>query len=243
MTVTHKLTMDLSRCEILPTLDMRQHDQFSRQVALHLTVDGEPFPIPSDAGVLICYTRSDGVSGCYDTLPGGIAAWSVSGNCLTVSVAPEILETEGTASVSARLILGESVLHTFSFYIQVGPTQAVGEPGAAAGICWYLPMPAGAAAGQFLQAAEVDEKGFITRLEAVDAPKFDTAVCVLGQVTAQRLRVTGRFSTDAGITATLNGSRLQNVGTPTADKDAANKLYVDKAIADAIAALQTGENS
>ncbi len=240
MIVTHKLTMDLSRCEILPTLDMRQYDQFSRQVALYLTMEGDPFLIPEDTGVLICYTRSDGVSGCYDTLAGGTAAWSVSSNCLTVSIAPEILITEGNASVSARLIRGEKVLHTFCFYIQVGKGPHIMDPDQPHSICWYLPMPESAAAGQFLQAAEVDENGFIIRLEAVDAPQFDTTVCVLGQVTAQRLRVTGRFSTDEGITVTLNGSRLQDVGTPSLDTDGANKAYVDQAISSALAALQTG---
>ncbi len=44
----------------------------------------------------------------------------------------------------------------------------------------------------------------------------------------QRVNVTGTFSTDYGAQVTFGGNRLQDVQTPEADTDAANKAYADE---------------
>ena len=237
MHVNHQIRMDLICSEAVPTLEMVQYDQLSRQVEIALYCGEEAFTIPEDVGVLIHYVRSDGVSGVYDVMADGTAAWTISENLLTIQIAPEVLEVEGTAAVSARLIRGIRTLNTFTFLIQVHKGLPTGEEAGEYKLCWYLSAPPAAVAGQYLAVASVDENGVVTALTAVDAPEFDTSFGVWGEVYAQKLRVTGRFSTDSGITVTFNGNRLQSLADPTEDTDAATKAYVDNAIANALASL------
>lgn len=237
MHVNHKIRMDLLGTEPIPTLEMMQHDQLSRQVEITLYCGEESFSVPEDAGVMIHYLRGDGISGVYDTMADGTNAWSATENVLTIQIAPEVLNAEGTAAVSARLIRGARTLNTFTFLIRIHKALPTGQEEQSAKLCWYLSAPPVAAAGQYLAVASVDENGVVTALTAVDAPKFDTSFGIWGEVYAQKLRITGRLSTDSGITVTFNGSRLQGVGTPTEDSDAATKAYVDQAIADALANL------
>lgn len=237
MHVNHTIHMDLLGAEPIPTLDMMQYDQLSRQVDMALFCGQEAFQIPQDAGVLIHYVRGNGESGVYDSMSDGTRAWSISGNRLTIAIAPEVLLYEGTAAVSARLTLGTRTLNTFTFLIQIHKGMPSGQVSGSHKLCWYLSAPPVAAQGQLLAVASVDENGVITEVTAIDSPKFDTSFGIWGEVYAQKLRVTGRFSTDSKITVTFNGNRLQSVGEPTADTDAATKAYVDKAIADAISML------
>lgn len=234
MYVSHKIRMNLIDSEAIPTLEMMQYDQLSRQVELSLYCGEEPFEIPGDAGVIIHYIRGDGTAGTYDALADGNPAWQAEGNRLVLKIAPEILSIEGTAAVSARLIRGIRTLNTFTFLIRVHKGLPAGENGGEHKLCWYLSAPPLAAKGQLLAVASVDENGVVTALEAVDAPEFDTSFVILGETFAQKLRVLGRFSTDYGINVIFNNNRLQKVAEPQEDTDAANKAYVDQAIANAL---------
>ena len=183
---------------------------------------------------MIHYLRGDGTSGAYDAMPDGTSAWQIKENLLTLNIAPELLSAEGNAAISARLIQGIRTLNTFAFLIQVHKGMPAGESGGAHRVCWYLAAPPVASQGQYLAVASVDENGIVTALEAVDAPQIDTSFLVLGEVYAQKLRVTGRFSTDSGINVIFNNNRLQKVGEPQTDTDGVNKAYVDAAIANAL---------
>ncbi len=234
MYVNHKIHMNLIESEAIPTLEMVQYDQMSRQVELALYCGEDPFTIPEDIGVMIHYLRGDGVAGTYDAMADGSHAWQVTDNLLTLKIAPEVLSSEGTAALSARLIRGTRTLNTFTFLIRVHKGLPAGEGGGEHKLCWYLSAPPVASKGQFLAVASVDENGIVTALEAVDVPEFDTSFVVLGETFAQKLRVLGRFSTDYGINVIFNNNRLQKVAEPQEDTDAANKAYVDSAIANAL---------
>lgn len=234
MYVNHKIRMDFAQPEAIATLEMMQYDQLSRQVELSLYCDGEPFVIPEDAGVMIHYLKGDGAAGAYDAMSDGTPAWNASENLLVLKIAPEILASQGTAAVSARLIRGTRTLNTFTFLIRVHKGIPAGESGAPYRLCWYLAAPPVASQGQYLAVASVDENGIVTALEAVDAPQIDTSFLVLGEVYAQKIRVTGRFSVDSGINVIFNNNRLQKVGDPQEDTDGVNKAYVDAAIANAL---------
>lgn len=235
MYVNHKVHMNLMDAEAIPTLEMVQHDQLSRQVELSLYCGKEPFIIPEDAGVMIHYLTAGGKSGVYDSHGDGTPAWKTTGNCLTVSVSPEILSEEGTAAISARLIRGIRTLNTFTFLIRVHKGIPTGENTGDYRLCWYLAAPPVATAGQYLAVASVDENGVVTGVTAADAPQIDTSFGIWGQLYAQKLRITGTFSTDSGISVSFNNNRLQKVGEPQADTDGANKAYVDRCIAEALA--------
>lgn len=234
MYVNHKIHMNLIEAEAVPTLEMVQFDQLSRQVELALYCGEEPFGIPQDAGVMIHYLRGDGSAGSYDAMADGTPAWQAEENRLVLKIAPEVLSCEGTAAVSARLIRGIRTLNTFTFLIRVHKGLPAVEGGEAHRLCWYLSAPPLAAKGQLLAVAAVDEYGVVTALEAVDVPEFDTSFVILGETYAQKLRVLGRFSTDYGIDVIFNNNRLQKVAAPQAETDAANKAYVDSAIANAL---------
>lgn len=234
MYINHKIHMNLLESETIPTLEMVQFDQLSRRVELALYCGEEPFPIPGDCGVMIYYLRGDGVADAYNAMADGSAAWQIKENLLTLTIAPEILSEEGTAAVSVRLIQGVRTLNTFTFLIQVHKGIPAVETGGTHRICWYLSAPPVASQGQFLAVASVDENGMVSALKAVDAPEIDLSFLVIGEVYAQKLRVTGRFSTDSGINVVFNNNRLQKVGAPQADTDGVNKAYVDAAIANAL---------
>lgn len=235
MYVNHKIHMNLIDAEAIPTLEMVQHDQLSRQVELSLYCGEEQFLIPEDAGVMIHYLTAAGQAGVYDALPDGMPAWKMENNRLTVSISPEILAEEGTAAVSARLIQGIRTLNTFTFLIRVHKGIPTGKGSEVYRLCWYLAAPPVATAGQFLAVASVDENGIVTGVTAVDAPEIDTSFGIWGQLYAQKLRITGSFSTDSGISVSFNNNRLQKVGEPQADTDGVNKAYVDRCIAEAMA--------
>lgn len=243
MIVNHKINMDLTKADAVPTLTMMQLDQLSRQVQITLLCGEEPFVPPEDTSVLIRYLCCDGSSGAYDTMPDGTEAWMLSGNVLTLKIAPQVLAAAGCAVVSARLIRGQGILNTFDIYIQCEPAVQTGEGAGEHSLVWYLRAPVKASVGQYLMVSGVDENGVVTVLEAGDVPVFDPAYCNLGEVIAQKLRVTGRLSADFGIEVTLNGSRLRKVGAPTEDTDAANKAYVDAAIAAALQSAAEGEET
>ena len=234
MYINHKIHMNLLESETIPTLEMVQYDQLSRKVELALYCGEEPFLIPGDCGVMIHYLRGDGTSGAYDAMPDGTSAWQIKENLLTLNIAPELLSAEGNAAISARLIQGIRTLNTFAFLIQVHKGMPAGESGGAHRVCCYLAAPPVSSLWQYLAVASVDENGIVTALEAVDAPQIDTSFLVLGEVYAQKLRVTGRFSTDSGINVIFNNNRLQKVGEPQTDTDGVNKAYVDAAIANAL---------
>ena len=238
MHVNHKIRMDLTGTEAIPTLEMVCYDQLSRQVELELLCNGEAMVLPQDVRAVIHFRSADGSEGIYDTLADGSPAWSLSGNRLTVRIAPAVLQFAGVAVVCPRLIRNDRTVSTFPFFIQVHPG---GEPGAGdSGTAGYffLPVPASAVVGQVLIVASVDEQGRVTEVTTQAPPVIDYSFGVWGELYAQKMRVTSRFSTDSGIEVTFNNNRLRKVAAPQEDSDAANKAYVDKAIADAFANLE-----
>lgn len=74
----------------------------------------------------------------------------------------------------------------------------------------------------------------IAALHVPGAATFDSTVTVGGKLTASQGLEVG-----AGTTIDAGGNRIQNVGTPIADTDAANKAYVDGAVG----GLQTNVSS
>lgn len=126
MIITHKISMDLARFDAAPRFDAVQDDRYSRNVELSLYDHGEAWAIPADATAVISYEKPDNRGGQYDTMPDGTLAWRAADNVLTLALAPQVLTAAGLVSLSVQLILGDAVLSTFRFFIEVHPNVAAG---------------------------------------------------------------------------------------------------------------------
>lgn len=117
MLVTHKITIDLLRKGIAPLLDAVQGDS-ARQVEITLVAGGEGWSVPDGASFSASYRRSDGVTGNYSTV-GGVSAFSVSENKLTVAIEPKLLEEAGTVVLQVTITSGSSQVTTFDIFLRV----------------------------------------------------------------------------------------------------------------------------
>jgi hypothetical protein len=84
---------------------------------------------------------------------------------------------------------------------------------------------AGTFAGSLSSDSFFANSATIGALHVPGAATFNSTVTVGGKLTASQGLVVG-----AGATIDAGGNRIQNVGTPVADTDAANKAYVDGAV-------------
>lgn len=121
MMITSIFTMDLQQPDKPAVVNAVQEDRYTRQLQITLTSAGADWPVPGNAGVLVCYTRPDGTGGRYDILPDGAAAWSASGNVLTVILAPQVLAVPGPVSLWITLTQAQTQLSTFSVLVNVAP--------------------------------------------------------------------------------------------------------------------------
>lgn len=167
--ITNKLTMDLLAPGCPAVCSAVLDDRYTRQLEIALTLSGEAWPIPQDAAVLVTYSRPDGKGGQYDTLPSGECAWSVSGNLLTVILAPQVTAAAGAVNLWISLLRQEQQLSTFAVLLKV--EGKAGEASADApyvNISGFLPGTCGASPGQFLRITGIREDGYVTALEAMN---------------------------------------------------------------------------
>ena len=173
MVITHKLKMNMEE-EVTQRLEMPLGDVSTRSIEMLLYLRQSPWTIPEGVTVLIRYQKPDGTTGEYDTMPDGTAAWSVAGNVLTVSVAPQVLTAVGNVSLCAEMYLEEKVLHTFAVEIGVRAPFVMNRGTDTASQDYYyvtnvLRGPVTAQVGQLLAVEEVDAGGRVTKVEPVDA--------------------------------------------------------------------------
>lgn len=172
MEIIHKIKMDLVRQGITPRIPVVQGDAFSRKLTVSLFADRKPWKIPPDASVIIRYLKPDHTSGSYDTLADGTCAASISGNNVSILVAPEALALAGPVALMATILQGQKRLSTFAIGldVQADCTSGLTDEEGAAWIAAFLPSPEGAAPGQYLAVNTVDEHGHVLSVKAEDSP-------------------------------------------------------------------------
>lgn len=126
MQVTSKIKMDLTKPELSPYVNAVQGDSYSRSLEIALYTGVHPWSIPDDASVAVRYAKPDRTGGYYDTLPDGTTAWHISGNTLTIQLAPQMLTVAGNVKVQIELIQGTSILSTFCLTVRVEANAAAG---------------------------------------------------------------------------------------------------------------------
>jgi hypothetical protein len=110
-----------------PVVNAVQSDSNTRSVAISLIFENKPWEIPEGTTAAVRFKKPDGKSGLYDTLPDNNAAYSIDGNVVTVTLAPEVLTAEGNVDVAVALYNGNDVLVTFPFIVNVANNPAAGQ--------------------------------------------------------------------------------------------------------------------
>lgn len=169
MVIEHKLKMDFTKPGVLPRVDMVQGDQYTRRLTIALYANGEAWPVPENATVVIRFARSDGSGGTYDRVEDA-AAWTAEENVLTVELAPMVLLKSGPVMVAVDVLKGSKKISTFSVLVYVQPNVAFEEDlmDSHYRVAAYLPIPDGAEVGQFLKVAQVSSGGVVTKLESAN---------------------------------------------------------------------------
>lgn len=163
MIVTHKLTLDLIRWGVKPRVDVSQDDRYSRNLEILLLANGLTFTPPGECRVLIRYKKPDGTGGSYDTLPDGTRAWSITGNVLTLALAPQVCTVPGGVSMVVSMTAGSSELSSFEIQLDVHPLPGDVAPSQEyVNVTGFVPQPVTAEVGQYLQVAAVDRFGHVT---------------------------------------------------------------------------------
>lgn len=180
MEITKHIKIDLVRKGITPTVDVVRGDANSRVIEIELLQDGQAYTPPSGVKVVVKYKRPGGY-GVYEEMDDGTAAGSVSGNVLTVKIAPQALVSDGIVQLNAAMIQNSStVLHTFPIICVVAGCATVSND----------PIDVGGSTSN--------------PTDGILKSDLDAA-----------------------------GYKIVNLGTPESDSHAANKLYVDTAVANA----------
>lgn len=119
MTTTQKISMDLTRRAPTPVVYAKQGDSNSRVLDISLHSSGTEWEIPANATAVIRYRKEDGTAGIYDTLPNETAAYAISGNTLSITLAPQMLTCPGLVQADVLLSGETELLATFDFQIVV----------------------------------------------------------------------------------------------------------------------------
>ena len=113
-TVTKKLSLDVSRKNLLPNIIAKQYDTDSRFLTVQLLDDGRDLKVEAGSTVIISFRRADG------------KAKSFSGNAnedgtVTVPLANWALELDDIVECDISVYQGEAKLSTTTFRLEVQP--------------------------------------------------------------------------------------------------------------------------
>lgn len=125
MVITQKIKIDLSTTASSARIEVAQEDKYSRDVEISLYAAGLAWQIPEGASALFRYEKSDGRGGSYNIMPDESAAFSISGNKITVKLAPQVCTTPGPVAAAVTLTTGTTEVNTFAFTIHVRRTPGV----------------------------------------------------------------------------------------------------------------------
>lgn len=257
MKIIHKLEMELTERGLAQKIDVVQGDCNTRILELSLRSNGEEWPVPEGVTVRLRYCKSDGTKGIYDTLPDGSTAWSVEGNCVTISLAPQMLTAPGMVLAQVVLIGGTAELAAFAVQIHVERNPAAGAMESED----YLNMLQWMETELDRLLQEAKESGEFNGPQGPQGPEGPEGPQGPQGEAAEPIFT---YATNAGYTGTeeefqemlitpclpvtggtmqgevnMGGQKLTGLATPTADTDAATKAYADTKFRWSYATLRT----
>ena len=170
MIAKHKIKMNLTKYNYVNPVKVKRGDQYSRNLEISFFSDEDAWPIPEDVSVLIRYVKPDGTGGVYDTLPNGGPAWAVSGNILSMELAPQVMTVSGLVTLDVTLISQQRIITTFSISLAVENTvdDLIEASDVYNNVTRFLPSPESAEQGQYLRVRSVDESGRVLEVETAE---------------------------------------------------------------------------
>lgn len=103
----------------IPVIHLVQGDYCTRTIELTLLSGDDPWYLPDNAIVALRYSKADGTTGSYDSLPNGEKAYAYTGNVVTLTLAPQVLTAHGCANAQVEIVAGNAILASFTFQIMV----------------------------------------------------------------------------------------------------------------------------
>ena len=126
MKTIHKVKIDLLTPGLHPRVYAVQDDICTREVQISLYSGGASWS-PAKASAAVGYSKPDGTTGLYDSLPDGSAAISISGNVVTVILAAQMLTCAGTVEAAVTLAdANGNQISTFAFDVIVSANPGSG---------------------------------------------------------------------------------------------------------------------
>lgn len=126
--IVSKIIVDMAMRGIPPVINAVQGETNTRKVEISLIANGVQWIVPNETTIAIAFLKPDGTSGLYDQLPDTSSASVVSGNIVTITLAPQVLTVYG--DVTASVIFYDenmNTLATFPFKIFVEQNPSFGE--------------------------------------------------------------------------------------------------------------------
>lgn len=120
--------MDLAAHNPTPIIHIKQGDVWAHAIVLTVYEAGEAWSgawqIPASGGTaevsaVVRYRKPDGYCGTYDKMPDGSPAVAVSGNTLTIALAPQLAAVPGTVDVDVQINAPQTVIATYTRTIAI----------------------------------------------------------------------------------------------------------------------------
>lgn len=248
MIITHKISMDLAKRDIVPRIDVMQDDKYSRNLAITLLRNSVPFTPPAQCSILIRYQKPDHTAGGYDTLPDGSCAWHIAGNVVTLALAPQVCTASGQVKLVITLFSGAAELNSFPIQLDVHPIPTgIAESREYINITGFIPQSTDVRLGQYLAVSQIAPDGRIASVTSKDAP----------QTTYEYAREWGYNGTESAFAKKLIteiDTTLSKSGAPADAKAAGDavraakseletSLSLERARIDTIASLEEGSTT
>ena len=239
MLVTTKIGIELQRPFFPAVINAVQGDQNTRQLEISFYSGSVAWQIPENITVAMRYCKPDKTKGYYDTMPDGAPAFAVSGNMVSILLAPQILTVPGTVLAQVVLMQGAEILSTFGIQIHVEADPSAGVMESEDYINWLQWIKTELDAylerlkvnGEFVGGTVVGDVNMLSDfhmngnvLDGLPYPAEDNQPATKGFTDETYFKNTGG---DLNGPVRMNGNPISGLHAPTEDDQAANMGFVN----------------
>ena len=126
MMITNRIVMDLQNKMEPMVVKAVQGDIHTRCLEVMLYCNEEEWTVPVGTKVSMRYRKPDGTQGYYDTMPDGSAATEISGNVVSILLAPQMMTVPGSVLTQLEFLNENRILGTGCVLLNVEPNPAAG---------------------------------------------------------------------------------------------------------------------
>lgn len=122
MEIVNHIKYDLAKRGVPPVIDAVQGENNARIIELSLFANGSAFDV-SGSVCSLSFSKPDGKSGWYDTMPDGSSAYETNGNVLRMKIAPQVLAVHGDVTAVVRIESDETSDRTTTFPLIISVSE------------------------------------------------------------------------------------------------------------------------